>query len=44
VQYQDGKSEEIQVIAADADREYEIELKSPARRIDVREEQLMMIR
>jgi aminopeptidase N len=44
VQYQDGKSEEIQVIAGEADREYEIPLKSPARRIVVREEQLMMVR
>jgi hypothetical protein len=44
VQYQDGKSEEIQVIVNEADREYEIPLKSPARRIVVREELLMMSR
>ena len=44
VQYQDGKSEEIQVIVNEADREYEIALKSPARRIVVREELLMMSR
>jgi aminopeptidase N len=44
VQYQDGKTEEIQLIVGEADREHEIPLKAPARRIVVREELILMAR
>jgi hypothetical protein len=44
VHYADGSSEDVQLDVAEADRVHEIRLKSPARRIQVREDQLLMAR